>query len=137
MAKFIIADEIDNSRTADVLTGGALETVKVYDYYYVPSATATGSISTAPCYLHSVVVAGTATVGNGRLGLFNLTNQAACASAAKCNAGQAVNVSGFIVETKERGCYIFDALMDSSLMYRLSGVGDGSCPGITITYQLA
>jgi len=40
MAKFFIADEVNDSYTADVLPSGALEVASLYQYSYLNSAAA-------------------------------------------------------------------------------------------------
>ena len=128
MAKFFIADEVNDSYTADVIPSGALETVAIYQYSYLNSAAATPfMVTTVPCILHSVNVSNTSTAANAVLYLGNLT-ATACASAQSTASG--VCRIGLGV----RGSYIFDAYVGRALC---AYVATQDCDGITITYQTA
>lgn len=135
MGKFYIVDEVNDSKTVDVLAGGAVETASIYNYFYVPSATSTGTIYGAPCILHDVTIASTAVSHDSYLGLFNLadpTEISACKIDGMVAAGSAVALLG----TGVRKRYLFDALCNGSLCYMTSGVTDAACPCITVTYQI-
>ena len=128
MAKFIIADEVDNSKTADVLASGALETAPVYTYAFINSGTGTGCIAAASVYLHTVSVTNTAASPS----VFVISDTASAAAVADAVGSSASAVA--IINPCARGSYIFDAYMSKGLCYRLSGI---ECKGITVTYQLA
>lgn len=128
MAKFMIVDETNDSYTADVLASGALETSSVYQYYLVNSATATGQIAAAPCYLHTVSITNTAAAGSV-LVISDTANSAAVADAVGSSASAAA-----IIDNGTRQTYLFDMYLAKGLAFRLSGI---ECKGITITYQLA
>jgi len=128
MAKFFIADEVNDSYTADVLPSGALEVASLYQYSYLNSAAAGAyQISSVPCILHSVNISNTSTAANAVLYLGNLT-ATACASAQATASG--VCRIGLGV----RGSYLFDAYIDRGLT---AYVATQDCDGITVTYQTA
>lgn len=124
MAKFIIADEIDNSKTADVLSSGALETAGVYVNYFVNSGTACATAAAAPCLLHTITVQTTAVKGQFIVGDCSGTNGVTNATSADVVAK---------IDLAARGSYLFDSIISKKLAYRLTGL---DCDGITITYQL-
>jgi len=128
MAKFFIADEVNDSYTADVLPSGALETASLYQYAYLNSAVGSTEIcSNVACILHSVNVSNTSTAANAVLYLGNLT-ASACASAQATASG--VCRIGLGV----RGSYLFDAYVSRGLSAYIAAQ---DCDGITITYQTA
>ena len=128
MAKFFIADEVNDSYTADVLPSGALETASLYNYSYLNSAAAgVTTISSVASILHSVNVTNTSTAANAVLYLGNLA-ATACASAQATASGIARIGLGV------RGSYIFDAYVSQMLVAYLA---KQDCDGITITYQAA
>lgn len=124
-AKYIIADEIDDSRTADVLASGALETASVYTYSFINSGTASGQITTVPAFLHSVSVTNTAAAGSVLL-LGDTTVASSISTQSSSSAVARLDLGA-------RQTYVFDALFNSAIAYRLSGI---DCNGITVTYQL-
>jgi hypothetical protein len=129
MAKFFIADEVNDSRTADILASGAVKVAPVYSYAKLPSAQAYGTVYAAPCYLHSVTVANTCTA-TGYLGLYDVGGTTTA-------SGEGANCSSSAVsyiDTSSRATYIFDAYIAGTLAYRLTG---GNNNGLTITYQIA
>jgi hypothetical protein len=128
MAKFIIADENNDSMTADVLKSGALEVAPVYTNYFMNSGTASGIAVAAPCYLHTVTIQSTAVKGQLYLG-----NQLLTASASAIGG---LTSAGLIakIDLAARGSYLFDSIVENNLIYRLTGL---DCDGITLTYQLA
>ncbi len=125
MAKFFIADEVNDSNTADILSSGAVETASVYTSYYVNSGTASGFAVSAPCYLHTVTVQGSANLGILYLG--DNTDASACGSLTSASRIAKIDLAA-------RGSYLFDAFVANKLAYRLTGL---VCDGITLTYQLA
>lgn len=128
MAKFIIADEVNDSTTADVLSSGALEVNSVYNYITIPSGTASGVLVAAPCYLHTIVVANTAAAG----AVFHLFDTlTACATAGSTQSSSSAVAR---IDLGARNTYLFDTYIGTALTYRLSGI---VCDGITVTYQLA
>jgi len=127
MAKFFIADEVNDSNTADVLSSGALEVAPVYTYALIASATATGQIAAAPVYLHTVSITNTAAAGS--VLVISDTSSGAVADAVGSSASAAA-----IIDNGLRQTYLFDMYLSNGLAYRLSGI---DCKGITITYQLA
>jgi hypothetical protein len=135
MGKFYIADQVNNSKTVDVLPSGAIETAEIYSYYYVPSATAAAAIYAGACLLHEVDVAGTAISHDSYLGLYNLADSTEV-TATMVEGLQAAPSAVALIGTGVRKRYLFDALCDGSLVYRLSGITNGACPCITITYQV-
>lgn len=128
MAKFIIADEVNDSRTADVLSSGALEIAPVYDYAFIASGTATGQIAAGAVYLHTVSITNTAAAGS----VIVLSDTASAAAVADAVGSSASAVA--IIDNGLRQTYLFDAYLSEGLAYRLSGI---DCKGITVTYQLA
>jgi len=128
MAKFIIADEVDNSRTVDVLSSGALETAPVYQYAFINSGTGTGCIAAAAVYLHTVNITNTA-AGVSVFVVSDTVSAAAVADAVGSSASAVASITPTV-----RASYLFDAYMSNGLCYRLSGI---DCNGITVTYQLA
>ena len=134
MGKFYIVDEVNDSRTVDVLKSGAVETASIYSYYYVPSATAAAAICADPCILHDVTIAGTAVSNDTFLGIYNLADSTEV-TATVIEAGDTSASAVAIIGIGARGRYLFDALCDGSLSYRLTGLTNGATPCITITYQ--
>jgi len=124
MAKFIIADEIDNSKTADVLASGALETVRQYVNFFVNSGTACATATSAPCLLHTITVQGSANLGQLIVGDCSGTTTVSNATSADVVAK---------IDLAARGSYLFDTIISKKLAYRLTGL---DCDGITISYQL-
>lgn len=124
MAKFIIADEIDNSKTVDVLGSGAMETCRVYTNYFVNSGTACATATSAPCLLHSITVQTSAVKGQLIVGDCSGTTTITNATSADVVAK---------IDLAARGSYLFDSIISKKLAYRLTGL---DCDGITITYQL-
>jgi hypothetical protein len=128
MAKFFIADEVNDSNTADVLSSGALEVAPVYTYAIIASGTATGQIAAAPVYLHTVSITNTAAA----LSVLVISDTASAAAVADAVGSSASAVA--IIDNGLRQTYLFDCYMSKGLAYRLSGI---DCKGITVTYQLA
>jgi len=126
MAKFFITDEVNDSRTADILASGAVEVAPVYTYAKLPSAVAYGVVYAAPCYLHSVTVANTCTA-TGELGIYDVGGSTTASSTSSASAVA-------YIDTSSRNTYIFDAYIAGTLAYRLTG---GNNNGLTITYQIA
>jgi hypothetical protein len=124
MAKFIIADEIDNSKTADVLASGALETVRQYVNFFVNSGTACATATSAPCLLHTITVQSSANLGQLIVGDCSGTTTVSNATSADVVAK---------IDLAARGSYLFDTIISKKLAYRLTGL---DCDGITISYQL-
>lgn len=135
MGKFYIADQVNDSRTVDVLKSGAVETADIYTYYYVPSATSTAVIYAGACILHDVTVAGTAISHDSYLGLYDLVDSTEV-TATMVEGLQVEPSAVALIGTGVRKRYLFDSLCNGSLVYRLSGTTDGACPCITITYQI-
>jgi hypothetical protein len=129
MAKFYIADEVNDSNTADILASGAVEVAPVYTYAKLPSAEAYTVLYAAPVYLHSVTVANTCTA-TGYLGIYDIGG-AATATGVGANASSSAVA---FIDTSSRNTYIFDAYIAGTLAYRLTG---GNNNGLTITYQIA
>ena len=127
-AKTFIVDGVNDSRTADVLSSGAVETASVYSYALINSGTATGQIAAAPCYLHTVSITNTAAAGS----VLVISDTASAAAVADAVGSSASAVA--IIDNGLRQTYIFDAYLSKGLAYRLSGI---DCKGITVTYQLA
>jgi hypothetical protein len=125
MARFFIADEVNDSRTVDVLAGGALETASTYTNYFVNSGTASGVVYSGKCYLHTINIAGSADPGQLLIG-------DATEASAVSNATSAGLVAKF--DLSKRGSHLFDVLISNTLTYRLTGL---NCDGITITYRIA
>jgi hypothetical protein len=126
MAKFLIADEINDSYTADVLPSGALETASVYQYAYLNSAAAgVGSITTVPAILHSISITNTATASSAVLHICNCLSSTASAMATATTVTR--------IGLANRGTYLFDAYCGTQIAYYLAGQ---DCDGITVTYQI-
>jgi len=124
MAKFIIADEVNDSRTVDVLPSGALEIAPQYSYSYINSGTGSGMIASAPAILHGVTVTVTAAPGLIYVGdvlTGTVTNETSANKVAH-------------IDLCARGTYLFDVYCASGIGYRLTGL---DCAGITVAYQLA
>jgi hypothetical protein len=128
MAKFIIADEVDQSKTADILSSGAVEVAPIYQYAFINSGTGTGCIAAGAVYLHTVSITNTAAAGS----VFVISNSPS-ASAVADAVGSSASAAA-IIDNGSRQTYLFDAYLNSGLCYRLSGI---DCKGITVTYQLA
>lgn len=126
MAKFFIADEVNDSRTADILASGAVEVAPVYTYAKLPSAVAYAKVYDGACYLHSITVANTCTA-TGELGIYDVGSAATASSTSSASAVA-------YIDTSSRNTYIFDAYIAGALAYRLTG---GNNNGLTITYQIA
>lgn len=124
MAKFILTDEVNDSRTADILASGAVETAGQYSYSYINSGTGSGMIASAPAILHGVTV--TVSGGPGLLYLGDVLT-------GTVNNTTSANVVA-LIDLSARGSYIFDAYCSSGIGYRLSGLNNN---GVTVTYQLA
>jgi hypothetical protein len=122
--KSFIVDKVDDSRTADVLKSGALETSSVYTYAYINSGTASGMIASAPAYLHGVTV--TVSGGPGLLYIGDVLT-------GTINNSTSANVVS-LIDLSARGSYLFDVYCSSGIGYRLSGLNNN---GITVSYQLA
>jgi len=132
MAKFFIADEVNDSYTADVLPSGALEVASLYTYAYLNSAVGSTSVAQVPVILHSVSITNTSTAANGVLciGTMAATLTAACASGLSVTTASTVCRIG----TGIRGTYILDAYLGTNL---IAYQATQNCDGITITYQPA
>ncbi len=126
-AKFMIADEVNDSRTADILSTSALKTGQEFLWVGVPSGTASGVLVNAPIYLHSVIVPATGNLG------FLMIGDVATACATALDSGLSASAVAF-VDLAARGTYIFDTLISQTACYRLTGL---DCKGIRVTYQLA
>jgi len=126
MPKVFITDEVNDSRTADVLPGGALEVAPVYSYALINSGTGTGCIFAGNALLHTVVVANTAAAGS----VFVISASVSAAAVADAVGSSASAVA--IIDNGARQTYLFDCLVGGGLSYRLSGI---DCKGITVTYQ--
>jgi hypothetical protein len=132
MAKFFIADEVNDSYTADVLPSGALETASLYSYSYLNSAVGATSIAQVPVILHSISITNTASAANAVLciGSMAATLTAACASGLSVTTASTVCRIG----CGARGNYVLDAYLGTNLIAYLASQ---DCDGITITYQTA
>lgn len=132
MAKFFIADEVNDSYTADVLPSGALEVASLYSYAYLNSAVGATNVASVPVILHSVNVTNTATAAAGVLCIGTMLGSvsAACASALSITTASTVARIGI----GARGNYIFDAYLGTNCIAYLA---TNDCDGITITYQTA
>lgn len=122
-AKFTIADESrDNS--ASVFNNKSLSVGERYQYFSIPSGTATGVIfTTGGGVFHSIV--SQATGGSGNLWLWDVSDTAtapaigASASAvARYNSVPQLN-------------HVYDAIVGGALIYRLSAINSD---GITVMY---
>jgi len=125
MAKFFIADEVNDSYTADVLPSGALEVASVYTYKYLASGTGHGAVTTVPAYLHSVVVSNTAATGAAVLHICNVADSTVTAMATATTIAR--------IALNSKGSYIFDTLAGTMLSYYITA----DCDGVTISYQTA
>jgi len=132
MAKFFIADEVNDSYTADVLPSGALETASLYTYSYLSSAVGSTCISSVPVILHSITVSNTSTAANSVLCIGNMasTITAACASALSVTTASTLCRIG----CGARGNYIFDAYLGTNCIAYLATQDND---GITVSYQVA
>ena len=124
MAKFFITDEVNDSRTADVLPSGALEVASVYSTYFVNSGTASGTAVDGACILHAVNV--TTTAAKGQLLLGNPTEASSMSNLTSASVIAKIDLAA-------RGSYLLDAYVSGTLSYRLTGL---DCDGITLSYQL-
>jgi hypothetical protein len=129
-AKFMIADEVNDSYTADVLASGALETASLYSYAYLNSAVGATSVTQVPCILHSVTITNTASAANAVLciGTMAASLTAACASGLSVTTASTVARIG----CGARGNYILDAYLGTNL---IAYIASQDCDGITLTYQ--
>lgn len=126
MAIQLIADETNNSITAKVFTNKALKVSSGYSYVFIGSGTATGVIAASSGILHSVVFCDSATATT----FLQLTDSATIANAIGDVSANAVALFGTITKNN----FIFDAVFNSGLCYRLSGTA--GAPTI-ITYAVA
>jgi len=129
-AKFMIADEVNDSYTADVLASGALETASLYSYAYLNSAVGATSVTQVPCILHSVVISNTASTNGATIAIGTMAASitAACASALTATTASTLCRIGL----GARNTYIFDAYLGTNL---IAYIATHNCDGITITYQ--
>jgi hypothetical protein len=125
MAIQLIADETYPDRTAKVYSSKALRVSEAYNYYSVPSATATGAILTSAGILHSVIF-GSSAAGTK----FWLFDSAGTANDIGNSASAVARFEGGAASKQ----VIFNALLNSGLCYRLSAI---SQDGITIVYSAA
>ena len=132
MAKFFIADEVNDSYTADVLPSGALEVASLYQYAYLNSAVGVTNISSVPVILHSINISNTATAANAVLciGTMASTLTASCATALSNTSASTVARIG----CGARGNYIFDTYLGTNCIAYLASQ---NCDGITVSYQIA
>lgn len=126
MALQIIADETNLANTAKVYSSKALRTANAFSYVFIGSATATGVIAAAAGILHSVVFCDSATATT----FLQLSDNATTALAIGDVSASAIALFGTIT----KNTFIFNALFNSGLTYRLSGTA--GAPTV-ITYQLA
>ena len=126
MALQTIVDEVYSDRSAKVLTNKALKVAPVYNYFYLPgSAATTGVIAAGPCVLHSVVFQDSATATTYLVLSDNPTTVGEIG-----NSASAVAQFGTITKNS----FIFDAILNSGLSYRVTGSAIGPT---LITYSLA
>ena len=135
MSRLLITDELDHSKVADVLPSRALETVPIYDYYYLPSATGSGTAIDSACLLHSVIVGQTAASGNF-LVLADMADTTSACPSTNTSSEKAIHIYGGV-----RGSYIVDMIINNHLCYRMSGEHDSAAAtpgndGITLIYKL-
>lgn len=128
MGRELIVDETYQDRSAKVFSSRALKVSEAYSYYTVPSGTATGVIAAGPGILHSVVFTQSATAG----ALLHLTDSATVALTVGDNSASAIGKE--FEPLAARNTYLFDAIFNSGLCYRLSAQ---NCGGIIITYSVA
>jgi len=124
-AKVMLADEMNNSYTQDILQSGAAEVTQLYQYKFIASGTASGTVYGGSCVLHSVSITNTAAAAS-------LLMLGDCAEASTLST-QTTTSAVAIINPGGRATYLFDALIGTGLQYRLSGL---DCQGITITYQI-
>jgi hypothetical protein len=121
-AKFVMADESRDSRTAEVFASKSLKVEQGFTYVAISSTTATAALLTAPGRLHSVIF--TSSAAGSYFTLYDSSSTAAAIGTVTANAF-AFTGNG---PTYSR---VFDVILTSGLTYRLSG-GDGG--GIILTY---
>jgi hypothetical protein len=136
MSKLLIQDELLPERVVDVLPKGALEVIPFYSFAYLNSSTGSGVAVSASCLLHSVVITNTAASGAWIV----LSDQGVSTDAAPSFPGASASAVAKVY-AGVRGKYVYDALINGALCYRLSGGGDSAagnagCDGITIMYKL-
>lgn len=127
MPKVFITDEVNDSRTVDVLPGGSLKSLSYYSWVGIPSGTGSGVLLPDGQYiLHSVIVGGE-TTGKGLFTLGDHVSAEGSASTSISNSASALcRISGYTRQT-----HIFDIIVNSGLQYRLSGL---NTDGIIVTY---
>ena len=120
MARLLITDELDSSKVADVLPSRAVETVPIYDYYYLPSATGSGVAIDSACLLHSVIVGQTGGSGNFIV-LADLADTDSACPSTDTSSEKAISIYGGV-----RGSYIVDMVFNNHLCYRITGEHDSA-----------
>ena len=128
-SKYLVVDELDDSKTAKVYSNRALKISSPYTYATLASAAGTGVITTSPCILHSVIFTDSATATTQLLLLDN-SDSASAATIANGYTASAVGLFGLIT----KNTFIYDAIIQNGLLYRVSG--SAMCPTI-ITYSVA
>jgi len=122
-AKFTVADETRDDRTAEVFADKSLRTRSEFTYYSVPSATATAAISTGGGMLHSVIFG--ASAAGSKFWLFDSAGTAndigdTASAVARFEGGSGNNQ------------FTFNSILNSGLTYRLSAA---VTDGITVIYK--
>ena len=128
MAIVNVVDET-SFKSQRVFSNGAARGMAAFNYYALPSASATGSVATSAGVLHSIIFQSSATAAT-YLWLFDCAGASAGAIGTSASA-----VARFDLTSVTRGTYLFDAIFNGGLRYRLSGAE--GCDGITVTYSLA
>lgn len=129
-AKFMIADEVNDSYTADVLASGALETASLYSYAYLNSAVGSTSVVQVPCILHSIIISNTASTNGAVLAIGTMAASITAACASALSVTTASTVCRIALGTRQT--YIFDAYLGTNL---IAYIATQDCDGITLTYQ--
>ena len=121
-----IASQTDSSKIAGVFANGALKTQGGFTYAALSSASATGTVFSGAGVLHSIIIGNTATAGT-MLWLFDCDGATAGAVGVSASA-----VARFDLTSAVRGSYLYDAIINGGLRYRLSGAE--GLDNVTITY---
>lgn len=126
MGRELIVDEGFNERSAKVFSSRALKTAPVYNYFYLPgSAATTGVIAAGPCILHTVMFQDSATATT-----YLVLSDNAASVGTVGDSASAVAQFGTIT----KNTFIFDAILNSGLTYRVTGSAIGPT---LITYSVA
>lgn len=122
MAVVNIVSQTDSSKIAGVWGNGSLRTQSGYSYVVIGSASATGVIAATSGVLHNITITDSATATT----ILQLTDSASVALQVGDNSASAVAILG----TLTKNTFLYDAIFNNGLCYRLSG----SANPITITY---